>query len=142
MRNKSLRPSTRVLRVTPSRRVEVKGRAACWGWAGDGTGVREGLKHREREREGGSTSAQKMQMVGDMRSVTLILFVIPTCPVVTSAYQPPLHLPLSPLSPVRLFYFRRRQAPQLELGMAAAYGHEDDRAKFSQAEVDAKIKER
>lgn len=36
----------------------------------------------------------------------------------------------------------RRQAPQLELGMADAYGHEDDRAKFSQAEVDAKIKER
>ncbi|CAM9842168.1 unnamed protein product, partial [Hapterophycus canaliculatus] len=36
----------------------------------------------------------------------------------------------------------RRQAPQLELGMAAAYGHEHDRAKFSQAEVDAKIKER
>lgn len=35
----------------------------------------------------------------------------------------------------------RRQAP-LELGMADAYGHEDDRAKFSQAEVDAKIKER
>lgn len=36
----------------------------------------------------------------------------------------------------------RRQGPQLALGMADAYGHEDDRAKFSQAEVDAKIKER
>lgn len=43
-------------------------------------------------------------------------------------------------------YFRRRelrrQGTQLELGMAEAYGHEDHRAKFSQAEVDAKIKER
>ncbi|CAM9390980.1 unnamed protein product, partial [Ectocarpus sp. 12 AP-2014] len=36
----------------------------------------------------------------------------------------------------------RRQGTQLELGMAEAYGHEDHRAKFSQAEVDAKIKER
>eukprot|EP00903_Cladosiphon_okamuranus_P018348 g16880.t1 len=36
----------------------------------------------------------------------------------------------------------RRQGAQLELGMADAYGHEDHRAKFSQAEVDAKIKER
>ncbi|CAN0178328.1 unnamed protein product [Ectocarpus fasciculatus] len=36
----------------------------------------------------------------------------------------------------------RRQGAQLELGMAEAYGHEDHRAKFSQAEVDAKIKER
>eukprot|EP00752_Nemacystus_decipiens_P012376 g10969.t1 len=36
----------------------------------------------------------------------------------------------------------RRHGAQLELGMADAYGHEDHRAKFSQAEVDAKIKER
>lgn len=42
----------------------------------------------------------------------------------------------------RAFTAHRRQAPQLELGMAAAYGHEHDRAKFSQAEVDARIKER